>query len=131
MVLALELLESVAEVVMVESVAVESVAVEPDAEDVMLPVDDATEELSVDVLWAPTTPKLGEKLMLVGSVSSTISMVYWKELTWLGSTVKVAVPSEAGTLAVDGSVLAHLIEGGFYLHTRVMPESGVMLLPDC
>ena len=78
-------------VVAVESVAVESVAV-----DVTLPVDEATEALSVFVLCAPTTPKLGEKLMLVGSVSSMISMVYWKELTWLGSTVKVKVPSEAG-----------------------------------
>lgn len=83
-------------VVAVESVAVEPVAVESVAVDVTLPVDEATDALSVFVLCAPTIPKLGEKLILDGSVSSMISMVYWKELTWSGSTVNVKVPSEAG-----------------------------------
>ena len=62
--------------VAVESVAVESVAVESVAVDVTLPVDEASDALSVFVLCAPTTPKLGEKLIFDGSVSSMISTVY-------------------------------------------------------
>ncbi len=96
--------------VIVDLLAVELVAVESDAVDVMLPVDDATEELSVAVLCAPTTPKLGEKLMLEGLASSMISMVYWKELTWLGSTVKVKVPSAAG-IAARNEVSACRLDG--------------------
>lgn len=93
------LVESVAVDVAVRSVAVESVAVESVAvESVAVddPVSDAEVTVPVVVPVAPTMPKLGEKLMLVGSESSMISMVYWKVLTWEASTVKVAVPSEAG-----------------------------------
>ena len=82
--------ESDALVVMVESVAVESVAVE------LLSVTEAVEAVAVVVPSAPVMPKLGEKFMLEESESSMISMVYWKLFTAAGSTVKVAVPSEAG-----------------------------------
>jgi hypothetical protein len=82
-----------------ESVAVE-VVVEPVAVDVdELPVTDADELVSTAVLCAPWIEKAGEKLMLVGSVSSMISMVYMLVFTWLGSMVKVAVSAEAGMLA--------------------------------
>ena len=53
--------------------------------------------LPVAVPWALGMPKLGEKLISLGLVSSMISIVYWKLFTCEGSTVKVAVPSAAGT----------------------------------
>ena len=83
-----EVLEEPEVVVAVESVAVEPVAVLSVAVDVMLP-DEPLEAVSVVVLVAPVMPKLGEKLMLEELVSSMISMVYWKVLTWSGWTVKV------------------------------------------
>lgn len=71
-VLAEDSLEAVDE----EPVAVESVAVEdPDAV-LAVPVLEAVEADATAVPVAPSMPKLGEKLMLLASVSSMISMVY-------------------------------------------------------
>lgn len=97
---AVELEESevlvIVESVAVESVAVESVAVESVAVEVTEP--EVADPVVVPV--APWMPKLGEKLMLVGSVSSMISMVYWKVLTSSAAgIVRVAVPSAAVTPA--------------------------------
>lgn len=59
-----------------EPVEVESVAVEePDAV-LAVPVLEAVEADATAVPVAPSMPKLGEKLMLLASVSSMISMVY-------------------------------------------------------
>jgi len=108
--------ESVAEL-LVLSVAVVlgvmEVMVVLDKVSVLLPVDvrdpmDVAEPVEVAepvatpvaVPVAPEIPKLVEKLMLVGSVSSMISMVYRWELTSpAGGIWRVAVRSEAGTLA--------------------------------
>lgn len=63
----------------------------------VLPVMDAVEADPVEVPVAPVMPKLGEKFMLVASVSSMISMVYWNELTSAASGIwRVALPMEAG-----------------------------------
>lgn len=78
----LELLSSVvvAEEVSEESVAVRVVdAVREPLE--VLPVAEAVDADPVAVPVAPVMPKLGEKLMLLGFVSSMISMVYWNEFT--------------------------------------------------
>lgn len=85
------LAEELESVVVSDEVSVESVAVpevvavrEPLA---VLPVTDAVDADPVAVPVAPVMPKLGEKLMLEGFVSSMISMVYWNEFTSAASGI--------------------------------------------
>jgi hypothetical protein len=59
-----------------EPVVVESVAVEEPDEVLAVPVLETVEADATAVPVAPSMPKLGEKLMLLASVSSMISMVY-------------------------------------------------------
>jgi len=84
----------------VDPVLVEPVAVALDTEeepDDAVPVAETVDALTLAVPVAPSMPKLGEKLMLLVSVSSMISMVYTCELTsFAGGIVRVAVSSEAG-----------------------------------
>lgn len=101
-----ELVELFVGVIVVESVESVELLV-PDKVSVLLPVDvgesvEVTEPVTtpVAVPVAPWIPKLGEKLMLLGLVSSIISIVYTWELTsWAGGIWRVAVPSEAATPA--------------------------------
>lgn len=81
-------------------ISVESVAVDEPAVELTLPVIEAVEGFRSAVPVAPWMPKLGEKLMLLASVSSMISIVYTCALRSLPEgIVRVAVPSEAGTPA--------------------------------
>jgi len=106
-----EVLEELSVEVMVgtldESVAeVEPVEVTEPVEE---PVAEPVKADPVAVPVAPWMPKLGEKLMLLGLVSSMISIVYWKELTSAAAGIlRVAVPPEAGMALA-----------------KVMPPSGV------
>jgi len=97
--------ELVAELLELSVEVIDKLSVEVAEEEPVLLSVDVTEPVEVTepvttpvaVPVAPEIPKLGEKLMLVGSVSSMISMVYTWELTSpAGGIWRVAVPSEAG-----------------------------------
>lgn len=110
--------------------------VEADADAEEEPVEAVADAVPVLVPVAPLMPKLGEKLMLLGLLSSMISMVYWKVFTLLAGMVKVAVSEEAGTLpakevsrGIKDSSRAK--ESTRNILASTIPLSGVMPLPDC
>lgn len=94
----------------------------------VLPVMEAVEADPVAVPVAPVMPKLGEKFMLVASVSSMISMVYWNEFTSAASGIwRVALPMEAGIPAVVALEVEHeQVNQVGNLQARTIPLSGVM-----
>jgi hypothetical protein len=130
--LSVEVMVEVSVVEVADKVSVLSVDVAEPVE-VREPVEVAepvTTPVAVPV--APAIPKLGEKLMLLGLLSSMISMVYTWELTSpAGGICTVAVPSEAGMPATSRWVWVSIASGkhnagSVHLQARTTPESGVM-----
>ena len=73
-------LEEAFETVVEVTEAVVDVTLSEELAEELLPVGEAVRVPVVAVPVAPLIPKFGEKLKLVGSVSSMISIVYWKLL---------------------------------------------------